>query len=820
MPSSTTFLGERTYIPGARVKQDPTGVVTGRAVERRLVLVGEGVGGAPVSYQTNSQGTILRFSSAASARETFLSGDLRDAIIAAFDASADPLVGAPSEVLVAKVNPATRSTLVLKNGATDVVQLYSQDFGSHTSRVSAAIAGVTGGRRVTVSFDGESEAVTIPDSVALSVTGSGDYDTVSGLINATGLDLTFEHAIATDAPANAHTAGEAVEVVSADAYDTVQTVTVYGTDADDDPISESLALNGATTVTGVAAFKTVTAARVDGATRGAITVSDSSDSDTLYVIAAALTANHTAGAAEVVSTSTADRGAVTIIGYKGAVQTQVTLSLNGTTAVSGGDFDKIVSAQLSAAQAGTVTVRAAGAGAVAFTIAPGAVDAGLRLGKGAFIPRVAPINGTLTLAHDAAPIGASFAVVRGVTTAGVVAAEVVDVTEVDAATTNSWSSIEQVEIGQAEAAVNISGRARLYAPTTALTAVASGINGAGLSATLDGASQALTVADLDYLPLDPTPFSATRGVYDLVDWANNVSTLVTATRLGGLFPSNISATFLTGGVDGETDGEDWQAAFDEIQRLRGVVVVVLSEDAAVHAQWRSHSLYMAGTGGDVREGFVALPGTSSLATVQSLVQAINDRNTAAVCQEVQRFAPDGTPTWYGAKVLAAIAGAMFVGARVALPLTRKVPNIINVRQPWSMATDRSAIIKAGAMAVEAVDNVGLRWLRSVTTWVRDDNPIWSETSANGAANSTQRAVQAQLDTLTGLPNTDVAAVLAPMTAGVLDEKVRQGELAAWAGPVNVVAVGDTFNVSVAIAPTEPANFINVTLQLQRYSTGG
>lgn len=820
MPSSTKFLGQRTYIPGVRVKQDPTGVVTGRAVDRRLVLVGEGVGGAPVSYQTNSQGTILRFSSATTARETFISGDLRDAIIAAFDASADPLVGSPSEVLVAKVNPATRSTLILKNGGTDAIQLYSRDFGSHTSRVSAAIAGVSGGRQVTVSFDGDSEAVTIPTQTALTVTGSGNYDTVSGLIDASGLDITFEHAIATDDPANAHTAGAFVNVVSADAYDTVQTVTVYGTNADDDPISESLALNGVTEVNGATAFKTITAARVNGATRGAITVSDNADDDALYVIAATLTANHTAGAAEVVSSSTADRGSVTILGYKGAVQTQVTLSLNGTTAVSGGDFDKIVAAQLSAAQVGTITVRASGGGAIAFTIAPGAVDAGLRIGKGAFIPRVAPISGALTLAHDAAPVGASFAVVRGVTTAGAVAAEVVDVTEVDAVTTTLWSSIEQVEIGQAEAAVNISGRARLYTPATALTAVASGINGAGLVATLDGASQGLTVADLDYLVLDPTPFSATRGVYDLVDWANNVSTLVTATRLGGLFPSNISATFLAGGADGEADGEDWQAAFDELRRLRGIVVVVLSEDPAVHAQWRSHSLYMAGAGGDIREGFVPIPGTSPLATVQSLVQAINDRNTAVVCQEVQRFAPDGTPTWYGAKVLAAVAGAMFVGARVALPLTRKVPNVVDVRQPWSMANDRSAIIKAGAMAVEVVDNVGLRWLRSVTSWVRDDNPIWSETSANGAANSTQRAVQAQLDTLVGLPNTDVAAVLEPMTASVLDEKVRLGELAAWTGPISVVLIGDTFNVSMAIAPTEPTNFINVTLQLQRYTSGG
>ena len=820
MPSSTKFLGQRTYIPGVRVKQDPAGVVTGRAVDRRLVLVGEGAGGAPVSYQTNSQGTILRFSSATTARETFISGDLRDAIIAAFDASADPLVGSPSEVLVAKVNPATRSTLILKNGGTDAVQLYSRDFGSHTSRVSAAIAGVSGGRQVTVSFDGDSEAVTIPTQTALTVTGSGSYDTVSGLIDTSGLDITFEHAIATDDPANAHTAGAFVNIVSTDAYDTVQTVTVYGTNADDDPISESLALNGVTEVNGATAFKTITAARVNGATRGAITVSDNADDDALYVIAATLTANHTAGAAEVVSTSTADRGSVTIIGYKGAVQTQVTLSLNGTTAVPGGDFDKIVAAQLSATQVGTITIRASGGGAIAFTIAPGAVDAGLRIGKGAFIPRVAPISGALTLAHDAAPVGASFAVVRGVTTAGAVAAEVVDVTEVDAVTTTLWSSIEQVEIGQAEAAVNISGRARLYTPATALTAVASGINGVGLVATLDGASQALTVADLDYLVLDPTPFSATRGVYDLVDWANNVSTLVTATRLGGLFPSNISATFLAGGADGETDGEDWQAAFDELRRLRGIVVVVLSEDPAVHAQWRSHSLYMAGAGGDIREGFVPIPGTSPLATVQSLVQAINDRNTAVVCQEVQRFAPDGTPTWYGAKVLAAIAGAMFVGARVALPLTRKVPNAIDVRQPWSMANDRSAVIKAGAMAVEVVDNVGLRWLRSVTSWVRDDNPIWSETSANGAANSTQRAVQAQLDTLVGLPNTDVAAVLEPMTASVLDEKVRLGELAAWTGPISVVLIGDTFNVSMAIAPTEPTNFINVTLQLQRYTSGG
>ncbi|RTL20077.1 MAG: hypothetical protein EKK55_18340 [Rhodocyclaceae bacterium] len=814
MPTSTTFNGGRSYVPGVRLQIDPTAVSQGRAVQRRLVVVGEGQGGTPVSVTVDGEPSLMEFRTARDAATVLRGGDLLDAVRAAFEASADADVGSAGSVIVAKVNPATRSQAYLAASGVDQVFVQSRDYGAHTSRVAVSVSTTTTGRRVSASFDGAVESIDIPTRAALTVSGAGDYGAVSGEVDADGLAVTFTKTIAKTSPANAHTSGEVVSVVSAETYDVGQKVTVYGTTAAGAPIAETLVLNGTTAVDGTVQFGDITGVRVDGATLGAITISDESDDDTLYTIAASLTAAHVAGPPVVVSSSSADYGYITVYGVDAASKPiQERLRLSGLAPISGAvSFTKITAAVLDVAAAGNVTVRASG-GAVAFVISAGQIDKGLRLGSGVWVPRVAPIAGVLTARHAAPPGGASFIVIRGLDADGFAAVEKLTLTENAASTTTAWSRIDQVETGEAVADILASGTARTYATTVTVAEAGASLAAAGFTVVGDSGSKPLTIGQLDYLVADPTPFSLSRQLYDLTQWA---STLVEITRVDdvGTFPGDGGPFYLVGGSEGATNATHWEGALDALRTLRGVAVAVLSTDPAVHALWRSHALYMAGDGEDERSGFIALPSSTTLSQVEALVTAINDRNTAAVCQDVRRNSPEGVPTWYGPKVLAAMAASMFVAARPGQPLTRRRLNALAVRGGWSLITGKSEIIRVGAMAVEVVDGAGLRWLRSVTTWVQDDNAIYSEVSSNDAANETARRLRAGLDPLIGVASTTTATVLRPETEAILETAVREGVLAAWRDVV-VEQTGDTFSVGAAIAPVEPTNFINIRLGLVR-----
>lgn len=831
MPASTlTFNGYTTSVPGAYARINPNGLTGTVAGQKSVVYIGEAEGGIPVTVLTGGSPTVYAATNQNQVRGYFRSGLLRTAGLFGFSPGGDR---APQRELFCKVNPATQSTGELVNLDGPVCALTSVNYGAFTSQVSVSVEpGTTIGYKVTVAEGSTTEAkdnIGGLGALALRYSTTGDFDTVRAAVDAGGLAVTYTKVIASDEAADTHNAGDSAVVRSANAYDTVQQATVYGLLAGV-PVSETVTLNGTADVTTTQTYTSITAVRLSGATRGAITVEDEQGTaNVAFVIAATITADQTLGAVEVVSSSALDVTQRIVVRGTAAsgVPVSQTLSLNGTV-VSGGSvvFAKVLTAQLSGATVGNVTVRGASVGPTAFVIAAGNLTAGINIEGGAYIPNVAAFEGPVTLLLSAA--GPATMVIRGVSDAGVQAAEAIAVSSTPATTTTAWTTISQIEIGLMATAnnVTISGDVRTFAPTAVLSTVASTMASLpGFASTaLAANAPEFAVSRLDYADASIKSASNVEFLADLdaIIAYLNTTTLVSAVRSDGATgPPSItpSPVFLVGGSEGVTTITQWSAAFDALRRYRNIYIVPLSTDPAVHALFAAHLAFMSGFGNYPQSGFAPISIALSKSALKTAINAINSRNVAAVVQGMVGFSPDtGAATTYGPEILAAIAGAQNAGLGVGVPLTRKGINAVSFTQSttWSPDTDAEEMIQAGAMIAEVSDQTGPRWVRSVTTWRNDSNPVFNEVSANDSANESIRRTQAVCDTLIGSPAfAGFSASLLAVVIAELERQVTDGVIRAWRA-ASVQDLGDTFDVGYELQALEGVNFIAITANLRRF----
>ncbi len=842
MPASSVVAGGiRTRRPGSYSQIDGSGLSTIGPGIKKLVIIGEAEGGKPGSVLTGGLPTFLTATGPQKVMDLFRGGNCRRAGLVAFKSSNDAQIpNAPQQVLFYKVNPATQATQALDNADGDALALTSRDYGAFCNQINVSLSpGTTKGRSIAIAREDVLEGgddIGGDSAFTARYDSTGELNTAVLTVDSTGTRIAFTDQLAAAVVAAAHDAGEKAIVVSANAYDTVQKVTVYGVNSSDEPVSEVLELNGVTAVTGTQAFKAITGARINGATRGAITVSDES-THSAFVIAATLTASHVdTEKAEVVSADNADKGqVVTIYGYtSGGIAQTDTVVLNGTTAAAGTKaFGKITAAQLSGVAAGNVTVRSDATNAAAFTIAAGGLSAGLNVGKGVFIPNKVAVDGVLQFKHAAAPAGSPYIVVRGKSKAGVTTAERLVLSDTYASTTTEWASLTHVEIGMGEAANNIDWKGNaIDCPRTThpyVAQVVDAINGKpGFHATalVDGA-QAYAQANLD------SAEESIKGANDigfgadldaLVAWINANSTLVSAARASGATgaPNNTAApVYLIGGGEGVTTAAHWQAAYEALKGKRDVILVPLTDSAAVHAMQVAHCRFMEGRGRDERNGYVGLASSLDRAGIKSAIRALNDRNTCAIAQTPTVYDENGVATVYASWMLAVMAGSMQGGASIAEPLTWKAINALTLAQntDWTPAADAEEMIEMGLMFGRLDDDRGVIWERSITTYRRDDNPIFTEMSANESANESTKRCRRNVETQIGQKGfTGRAAVIQGLVQAELAKQVDEGIIKAFLPQsVHVVDAGDTFEVSYEIAPIEPVNFVVITAHLRRIS---
>lgn len=746
MASAIFFAGRRINIPGAYSEIDASELAElAPGAVGIVALLGEAEGGKPLTVETE----FADMTRPEQSLKRYRSGDLRVASQFCFAPSTDPAIpGGAQRIVAVKVNPSMQSSAQLvddnNNAAAD---LLTKDWGLFTSQVNIDVqSGTTEGKRYIVTFEDTIEDFddigADPILDANYSPGANGYGTMLARITSTNFIASATKAVAglfSHLTAQLLVA-DTLRVSSSSALDTTQSITIFGINAANVPIKETLALNGTTVVNGVTTFKKVTGASLSAATVGTVTVTNTTPT--------------------------------TIVTFAPAVTTRGLSVTTNTPAAS-----------------------------------------------------VATVSIDVDTATDV--------VVRGLNASGAEVAERFDMTTgftTPVVGTTVFARITQIELADVPVARTIT--VTITAATTSHSLYATTRQVADRLNSLDGFTSnslrrnTFLMVDADYRPnasILSTTVEFFADLFDFIDTMNSSSQFIAATRAtgGSLPPKNLpSPVFLTGGSEGTTTIAQWQTAFNLLKKRRVNVIVTLSGDAAIHALMATHLVERAGKLRSEANGYAGLAKVDgsgeTRSAIKTRIQNLNTRHISAIAQEAQRFDPDsGEATFYPPYYLAAIAAGMQAGSPIGEPLTRKRPFVTDIRNDssWDVENDTEELIDAGLMIAEKVDGIGIRWIRSITTHLDDDNVVFTEMSANESANTAVFELRRQLELQIGKRGLGSSVATIKGLANDVLERLIDDDIIVDFRSLTVEQIGDTFPVSVEIAPVLPINFIPITVHL-------
>lgn len=342
-----------------------------------------------------------------------------------------------------------------------------------------------------------------------------------------------------------------------------------------------------------------------------------------------------------------------------------------------------------------------------------------------------------------------------------------------------------------------------------------------------------------------------QDVKAIVDWFNNVSVYVSAERatarstdgscimdgLGDLYPADIGFVFATyNGTRGTSANSDWQAGFDKlITRPMNLVVPLIDQDlvnegfgstatwSSVSQQLLAHIIQGRGVAGLERGGFLGIIGTK--AQYIAACNSLGDADIQLVSQYPTILSASGTLYEATPKQFAVMAASMRAGVPdLGEPLTHKFILTTGIRtdSSWDPGdlTDIADLVSNGALFAETVPGQGVRWVRDITTWIRDTNLCYTE----GSIRSVVREIAYNLRV--GLVNRFVGRRALPATIAnvkdvastILENYRSQGAIVDSTDPttgittkaynnLRVYSQGDAIYVLVCIFPVPGINFI-------------
>jgi hypothetical protein len=464
---------------------------------------------------------------------------------------------------------------------------------------------------------------------------------------------------------------------------------------------------------------------------------------------------------EIVSAAAGDTTQVaTLFGLDSAGTTAQSeqLTLTGTNAVTSSlVYSEILGVRLSAACAGAVTVNDIGGTPTLVTIAISVLTAGV------VVCTDMPVAGVVI---DLVSDGASTkdALVVGASETGAAAIEQVTLTGVTpVSTTGKWSRIDNIVLGDVEAAQTITASGTAVETTWLAYATLKKVSDhwnskGGMTLTMVTGDSTFAMSNMDTdvsaQSLLATAKSWYANLYAAIVAITNGSDLVTPTRASGAtgVPNNTTvAVYLTGGDEGDpvnptvptADSADWQAAYNLLKKVFVNSIVPLTPDPAIHAIHDAHLAYMCGAGRMERDGAVGLMNAGQTAVptkseIKTQIVALNSRHNRAVAQQCERFnaATPSVKTKFDPHYTACLAIGMQAGSEVGTSLTRKYINTLGIYgdTSWHPQDDADEMIELGLLFAEQIDGVGHRWVRNVTTKVSSTNIVYTEAEANEAVN--------------------------------------------------------------------------------------
>lgn len=316
----------------------------------------------------------------------------------------------------------------------------------------------------------------------------------------------------------------------------------------------------------------------------------------------------------------------------------------------------------------------------------------------------------------------------------------------------------------------------------------------------------------------------------VVDWFNGTGEgYVTATRAAnaGTVPANIPFTYLAGGSDGVTTNTDWSDAFDSLQFIDVQWLTALSGDAAIRAMADTHIQFCSKQLRRERRGILGMPVGSTDLEAADAAKELNSDRTSLVHLGNYDYDLNGKLVLFPPYNTAAIIAGAFAGVNPGTPLTNKTINVRGLERDLLNPTDTDVLIRAGVLCVENTDE-GYKVVKSISTWLVNDNYNRVEQSTGFALDYTARSVRKALDVLRGQKgNPLVLARAISITESTLKELAKPepqgpGVLAGdAANPAykNITASlnGDVLRTDYECSPVIPVNFVLNTIYATPFS---
>lgn len=793
MSRSVTFNGQTRYTPGGitRVRTEGT-ARTGISAARTVAIIGEADGGAPGSSLVSS--ALPSYAESGGIRDDYRSGPLVDAARPAFASSGDPLVpGGAAEVITYKVNEGTQSSIRLPDPDGTAVSDTS-DSGSTTTVIQLTTGGLDAG-----AYDGYWVDVTIAAAPGTPTYRRRITDTAAGA-------LTVTPALPT-APA------------SSDAVVIRPTLAVV-TSADYGEHTENLSVDLTYDSTTGAYQATVN-------NDGVETVSPPLGGFNVLQVSYQ-------GGVNDVAQDTVDTVATTL------TATNIDLTTGSLTPSAHDDM--------------TVKVTVPSTGEVEYhkIDTNGASDLTLEspgLSDDFLASCVAEGDGTVTV--DILAVTDATAEVTGDSgAADTFATTITGVTGDDL----SISITSTMTLSQLVSVINQN--------SNYVAEVTDAVNGdTTLAASLDFGTTATQVNIQKSIDVNGG-LGLRRDLSYVVEWLDSdESPDTTAVRAdddssdGAVLPSSesdIAALFATpfalvGGTRGTSTNSDWQEAFDALlTREVDLVVALIDQDleeegygstatwASVAQQFVDHvSKARTAPVNSERGGFIGYRGTKT--EVLAAARSLQEYDIQVCPQHPTILNEVGTLEEFGPRIQAVMAASMRSGvAELGEPLTFKYLRAKDLTQDSSWnpldTTDARDMIRAGVLFGEVVQGKGVRWVRDLTTWTRNDRLPLAEGSVRDIVRIVAKTLRTRIeDRYTGRKATPVRISSVKDTAATILEEMRKpegGELIvdstdpatgdtihAWHS-LKVTSNGDTVTLSVGVFPVPGINFQINDLSLQ------
>lgn len=353
------------------------------------------------------------------------------------------------------------------------------------------------------------------------------------------------------------------------------------------------------------------------------------------------------------------------------------------------------------------------------------------------------------------------------------------------------------------------------------------------AAVLDGNGAKPALGGLDSVSnqdVKTAPYTVAAHLQAIVDWFNGLSEgFVTATRAAGsgTVPANIGFTYLAGGVDGTLANQDWTDTFTKLQEEDVQWVVPIATSSAIHAMADAHCAYMSTVGRKERRAICGTALGTTDANAIAAAKAIGSDRTALVHLGIYSYNESGVLTLYSPHVAAAAIGGGAAGVNPGTPLTNKTLKVSGLERKLRNPTDTDLLIDGGVIPLEDTPQ-GYKIVKSITTWLTDDNYYRTEMSVGAAGDFVARNLRNALEPLVGAKASPITMADAQARAeGALRELARPepsgpevlvGDAAnpPWRN-LRIALEGDVMRVEVEVNLVLPVNYIPIVVYARPYS---